>query len=136
MHVLLDRGMVTGSITVHMHESWSFLKYKLTGGGGGRTYLEAPIWDRHMAWDFIRDGHIIVDGASMWCYINHTEVSDNDGFLTLDAFRPAPGRDILFLSEMDDVESMGFYAERLKSQKMTYEEWIAAGFDKDNEIGF
>lgn len=133
MHILLDRGMVTGAITIHMHHSWEFLKYKLIGADGGRRYIEAPVWDRHTAWDYIQQGHLIVDGGSMWCYINGHEFGGDDDFITKDAFRPEPGRDIIFLSEMTEAESLMYYSDSLKMERMTYEQWKAAGFDKRHE---
>lgn len=133
LHILLDRGMVSGSVTIHMHESWEFLKYKLTGMDGGRRYIEAPVWDRHQAWHYLSDGHLIVDGASMWCYINGYEFSGLDDHITQDLFRPGPNRDIIFLSEMTDAEGLMYYHDTLKMERMTYEQWKAAGLDKKHE---
>lgn len=132
MHILVDRGMVKGTLTIHMHYSWEFLKYKLTGGAEF-TYIDGVQWDHHDAWIDIRSGHIIVDGPSMWVYVNGFEFAGEDDLISMDLFRPGPNRDILFLQEMDDMHSLSYFQDKKGQAKLTYEQWKAAGLDRKAE---
>jgi hypothetical protein len=93
MHALFRKELANGIVTSYIDLEWDVLKAKLAQIAKTDD-IPIKAFDMHFGWDNLRNGYIINDGATLWCYWN-----DQKNAMRYDLFEGQ----IVFLEEIDPI---------------------------------